>query len=307
MRYNLNINRILFKDSLGGRVVMDKKKSYTIGSVTSKDGTKIGYRQMGNGPAIILLHGGINASQHLMKLGTLLSDEFTVYIPDRRGRGMSGPIGDDYNIGKEDEDLDALLKKTAAHYVFGTADGALFALHASISNPAIQKIAAYEPLIFFDQPELEEFKSMIEHYNNHIAEGNMAAAMESLTKDSGKYMVINISPDFLLVPIFKLALKLDSWKVKGDDVTLQELLPTLQNELEVVQQTEGSLENYKNVSAEVLLLRGSETEPLLRDTQNTLNKVLPHSNLIELQGLDHGSAQDYGNPEPIAQELKRFF
>jgi len=286
---------------------MDKKKSYTIGSVTSKDSTKIGYRQMGSGPAIILLHGGINASQHLMKLGTLLSDEFTVYIPDRRGRGMSGPIGDDYNIGKEDEDLDALIKKTAAHYVFGTADGALFALHASISNPAIQKIAAYEPLIFFDQPGLEEFKSMIEHYNNHIAEGNVAAAMESLTKDSGKYMVINISPDFLLVPIFKLALKLDSWKVKGDDVTLQELLPTLHNELKVVQQTEGSLENYKNVSAEVLLLRGSETEPLLRDTQNTLNKVLPHSNLIELQGLDHGSAQDYGNPEPIAQELKRFF
>jgi hypothetical protein len=33
-----------------------------------------------------------------MKLGTLLSDEFTVYIPDRRGRGMSGPIGEDYSI-----------------------------------------------------------------------------------------------------------------------------------------------------------------------------------------------------------------
>jgi len=286
---------------------MVTKKSYTTGSVNSKDGTKIGYRKMGKGPGIILLHGGINASQHLMKLGTLLSDEFTVYIPDRRGRGMSGPIGDNYNIGKEDEDLDALLKKTGAHFVFGTADGALFALHASISNPNIHKIAAYEPLIFFGQPGLKEFETIIEHYNKHIAEGNMAASMESLTKDSGKYMVINITPDVLLVPIFKLALKLDVWKVKGDDVTLQELLPTLHNELEIVQKTEGTLENYKNVSAEVLLLRGSETEPLLRDTQDTLNKVLPHSNLIELQGLDHGSAQDYGNPEPIAQELKRFF
>ena len=110
----------------------NKNKSYTTDSVTSKDGTKIGYRQMGSGPGIILLHGGINASQHIMKLGTLLSDEFTVYIPDRRGRGMSGPIGDNYSIQKEDEDLDALLKKTGAHYVFGTADGALFALHAAI-------------------------------------------------------------------------------------------------------------------------------------------------------------------------------
>lgn len=173
----------------------NKNKSYTTDSVTSYDGTKIGYRQMGSGPSVILLHGGINASQHMMKLGTLLSDEFTVYIPDRRGRGMSGPIGDNYSIEREDEDLDALLKKTGAHYVFGTADGALFALHAAISNHDIHKIAAYEPLIFFGQPELEDFKKVIEHYDKHIEEGNVAAAMEGLTKDSGKYTVVNITPD----------------------------------------------------------------------------------------------------------------
>jgi pimeloyl-ACP methyl ester carboxylesterase len=78
--------------------IMDSTKSYTTDSVTSKDGTKIGYRQMGSGPGIILLHGGVNASQHLMKLGTSLLDEFTVYIPDRRGRGLSGPISDKYSI-----------------------------------------------------------------------------------------------------------------------------------------------------------------------------------------------------------------
>ena len=55
-----------------------------------------------------------------MKLGTLLSDTFTVYIPDRRGRGLSGPIGDNYSIEREDEDLEVLLNKTGAHYVFGT-------------------------------------------------------------------------------------------------------------------------------------------------------------------------------------------
>jgi pimeloyl-ACP methyl ester carboxylesterase len=285
----------------------NKNKIYTTDSVTSKDGTTIGYRQMGSGPGIILLHGGINASQHLMKLGTLLSDEFTVYIPDRRGRGMSGPIGDDYSIEKEDEDLEALLNKTGAHYVFGTADGALFALHASISNPAIHKIAAYEPLIFFGQPELAEFKKIIEHYDKNIAEGNVAAAMEGLTKDSRKYTLVNITPDIIMVPLFELALKYDSWKTKSDDVPLQELLPTMHDEIELVKETEGTLENYKNVSAEVLLLRGSKTEPLLSETQDALNDVLPNSKLVELEGLDHGSAQDYGKPEPIAQELKRFF
>ena len=37
--------------------------------------------------SVILLHGGVNASQHMMKLGHALADAFTVYLPDRRGRG----------------------------------------------------------------------------------------------------------------------------------------------------------------------------------------------------------------------------
>jgi pimeloyl-ACP methyl ester carboxylesterase len=40
-----------------------------MGSVVSKDGTVIGYRQMGDGPGVILFHGGANASQSYSKLG----------------------------------------------------------------------------------------------------------------------------------------------------------------------------------------------------------------------------------------------
>ncbi|MGB9979265.1 alpha/beta fold hydrolase [Methanobacterium sp.] len=282
-----------------------KKQKYTKGSVTSKDGTKIGYRQMGSGPGIILLHGGVNASQHLMKLGTLLSDNFTVYIPDRRGRGMSGPVGQDYSIEKEDEDLDALLKKTGAHYVFGTADGALFALHAAISNHDIHKVAAYEPLIFAGQPELEQFRITIRHLDKNIAEGKVAKATVDLTKDSVKF--IKPIPDFMMVPLVKLILWINIKTVKGDDVSYHELIPALDDELHLVEKTEGTLDDYKNVSAKVLLLEGSKTQSLLKDSVNDLNKALPHSNLIELKGLNHDSAQDYGKPEQIAEELLRFF
>jgi pimeloyl-ACP methyl ester carboxylesterase len=280
------------------------KQIYTKGSVTSKDGTKIGYRQMGSGPGIILLHGGVNASQNLMKLGTLLSDEFTVYIPDRRGRGMSGPYDKDYSIQKEDEDMDALLK-TGAHYVFGTADGALFALHAAISNKNIHKVAAYEPLVFVEQDGLDEFKAGIEHFNKNMATGNVAKAAVGLTKDSVKFL--KIIPDFIAIPIVKLILWRNARNVKGDDVAYQDLVPTLQQELQLVRKTEGTLENYKRVSAEVLLLVGSKTQSLIKDSLNALNKTIPNSNLVELEGLNHDSAQDYGKPRPIVQELKKFF
>ena len=70
----------------------------TQGFVASADGTRIGYRQLGSGPGVVLLHGGVNASQHLMRLGSALAGTFTVCIPDRRGRGLSGPIGADYGL-----------------------------------------------------------------------------------------------------------------------------------------------------------------------------------------------------------------
>jgi pimeloyl-ACP methyl ester carboxylesterase len=283
---------------------MSKEHTYTKEYVTSKDSTTIGYRQMGSGPGIILLHGGINASQHLMKLGTLLSDDFTVYIPDRRGRGLSGPIGEDYSIEKEDEDLNALLKKTGAHYVFGTADGALFALHAAISLQNIHKVAAYEPLIFTGQPGEKEFRTTIQKLDKNLAEGKLAKATVDLIKDSPKGSKI---PNFLYIPIIKLFFWINIKTVKGDDVSYQELIPPLADELHVVENTKGTLDDYKNVSAKVLLLEGSKTDPLLRDSVNALNKILPNSNLIELKSLNHDSAQDYGKPEPIALELKRFF
>jgi pimeloyl-ACP methyl ester carboxylesterase len=56
---------------------MSSKVAYSKQSVTSKDGTTIGFRQLGRGPAIVILHGGALASQHYMKLGSALADAFT--------------------------------------------------------------------------------------------------------------------------------------------------------------------------------------------------------------------------------------
>ena len=104
----------------------------TTGSVVSADGTRVGFRRLGRGPSVILLHGGVNASQHMMKLGRALADAFTVYLPDRRGRGMSGAFGPAFGIQREDEDLASIVEHTAAECVFGAAKGRLFALHGAM-------------------------------------------------------------------------------------------------------------------------------------------------------------------------------
>lgn len=67
---------------------------FALGEVRSGDGTTIGYQWLGTGPAVILLHGAGQWSGNLTLLAQALSGEFTVYVPDRRGRGRSGPYGD---------------------------------------------------------------------------------------------------------------------------------------------------------------------------------------------------------------------
>ena len=69
---------------------METLLPYTKAAAVSKDGTIIGYRQLGKGPGVILIHGGMEASQHFMQLATLLADSFTLSAaegPALQGRG----------------------------------------------------------------------------------------------------------------------------------------------------------------------------------------------------------------------------
>ena len=296
---------------------MSTKQKYTKGSVTSKDGTVIGYRQMGIGPGIILLHGGAKGSQSLMQLGMALSDDFTVYIPDRRGRGLSGPFGDNYGLQREVEDMEALLKKTGAHYVFGTATGGIIALQSALYLPTINKAILYEPPFYVNETEMNNFNDIGRRYDQFVAEGKLSSAMatssEIATKVSGDeleppYQWVKYMPNIILRLIFKIVLEIDARNVKGDDVTLKDLVPTFHNDVLLVNETKGTIQKFKNVSAEVLLLNGSKTFLFLKHIIDALNEVLPHVKRVEIQGIDHAAAEDTtGKPEIVAHEIKRFF
>src|SRR5215469_3924968 len=70
----------------------------TTGSVTSTDGTPIGYLRAGHGPAVVVLHGSNESARSHAQLALALADSFTVYLPDRRGRGLSGPHRPDHSM-----------------------------------------------------------------------------------------------------------------------------------------------------------------------------------------------------------------
>jgi pimeloyl-ACP methyl ester carboxylesterase len=116
-----------------------------MGTVTSKDGTRIAFDQSGEGPALILVVGAFNDRATGAPLARFLEQHFTVFNYDRRGRGESGDTAP-YAIEREIEDLDALIAQAGGSVcVFGYSSGATLALRAAAHGLAISQLALYDP------------------------------------------------------------------------------------------------------------------------------------------------------------------
>ncbi|MGH3734484.1 MAG: alpha/beta fold hydrolase [Micromonosporaceae bacterium] len=118
-------------------------------TVTSADGTTIAYQTAGSGPALIL----VDAASCYRQMGPMeelaghLTDQFTVTLYDRRGRGESTDT-EPYAIEREVDDLAALIDAAGGSaYVHGFSSGGTLALHAAAAGLPIRGLALLEPPI----------------------------------------------------------------------------------------------------------------------------------------------------------------
>jgi pimeloyl-ACP methyl ester carboxylesterase len=255
-----------------------------------------------------MLHGAMESAQSHMQLAEALADIYTVYLPDRRGRGLSGPYGKGYGVQEDVEDLDALLTRTGAHFVFGVSSGAIISLQAALTLPAIQKAAIFEPPLMFNGSAPTRW---LTRFDNEMAQGKVAAAM--ITGMKGAEMgppMLNLIPRWLLERMTTMMMASEDKKAGDDDVTMRMLAPTLHYDFQLVIEMDGALESFRALRAEVLLLGGSKSPAYLTRAVDALEKVLPHVARVEFPGLGHeasGNTDRRGQPERVAQELRRFF
>lgn len=296
---------------IASQAVTTAQQHYTTDSVTSKDGTTIGYRQLGHGPGVVLLHGAMESADSHMQLAGALADAFTVYAPDRRGRGLSDPFGGEYSAQTELDDLKALLARTGARYVFGVSAGGDICLQAALTLPTIQKVAVYEPALIVNGSLSTAF---LTRYDRELAQGKIAAAL--VTGMLGAQMgppMLHVMPRWLLESFTKKAMASEEANPNGSYVSMRALAPTLRYDFQVVVKMSENLERFRALHTNVLLLGGSKSPAYLKTALDTLEKMLPHATRIEFPGLDHGGSSDAsstnrgGQPERVAQELRRFF
>jgi pimeloyl-ACP methyl ester carboxylesterase len=288
--------------------VQDRPTSAITGSVTSKDGTTIGYRRFGTGPGLVILHGAMESSQSHLQLAEALAGDLTVYLPDRRGRGLSGPFGSDYSIRREVEDLGALLAVTDARQVLGVSSGALITLQAALTLPALRKLAIFEPPLLVGGPALT---ASLARFDGEIAAGNVAAAL--ITGMQAAEMgppIFNLIPRWPLERLTRLAMAGENRKAAPDAVTMRMLAPTLHYDFQLITEMVGKLESFAAIDAEVLLLGGSKSPAYLKASVDGLEKVLPHATRVEFPGLGHGAtgnADRGGKPRLVARALGQFY
>jgi len=281
--------------------------------VISRDGTVIGYRCMGRGPGIALVQGSMGTIDNFTQLACELSDDFTVHLPERRGRGISPKVyTETHTVARDVEDLAALSEHAGIRYVFGLSSGGLIALEAVSALPGVERIAVYEPPLFVDGPPVDA----LERFTRDMANGDTAHALVVAMKASqmGPPILQHV-PNWILTPLTNQLLEREAKNAEhGADRYWHDVAPTLQFDFEVIDEASRRWQSYRDVEVPVLLLGGSKSPRYLTRALDALEQILPCVRRVELAALDHGAAWDQhprqnrrGDPKRVAAELRTFF
>lgn len=153
--------------------------------VRSKDGTTIAYERQGNGPAIILVTGGLDDGAENEPLAVELAQRYTVYNYARRGRADSGDTLP-YAVEREIEDIEALIAEAGGSaHLYGVSSGGALVFEASAAGVAADKIAVYEVPYLIGDDATRGWRAYVDALGPVLAEDRRGDALELFMRMAG--------------------------------------------------------------------------------------------------------------------------
>jgi pimeloyl-ACP methyl ester carboxylesterase len=114
-------------------------------TVKTSHGIRIAFERTGSGPPLVLVHGGVSDHTRWKPVVAELSDRFTVFAMDRRGRGLSGD-NPTYNLSLECQDVATVVRAAGpGTALLGHSFGAICALEAALLVDSLRHLILYEP------------------------------------------------------------------------------------------------------------------------------------------------------------------
>lgn len=250
-----------------------------MGTVISRDGTRIAFSQSGEGPAIILVVGAFNDRATGAPLAQVLERHFTVLNYDRRGRGESGDTAP-YAIEREIEDLDALIAHAGGSAcVFGYSSGAILSLRAAAHGLTIPRLAFYEP-----PPTGAKAGDLAPQLAELIAAGRRGDAVELFQTEA-----VGI-PAAVVVQLRNAPFR----------PALEQMAQTLVYESTILRALPTEL--ISSVRAPTLVIDGEQSPQVMRQAAHSLADALPDGRYRTLEGVGHDIV-----PAVVAPMLEEFF
>lgn len=261
-------------------------------TVTSKDGTTIAYDQVGTGPALILAGGMFEYrawESETPKLAAfpLLTQHFTVFHYDRRGRGDSSDTLP-FAVEREIEDIEALIDEAGGSaFVFGISSGAALAFEAALRlGSKVKKVALYDPPYNDEADARQAWKNFRQELKDTLAAGRRGDAVGLFM------MLVGMPADHLegmrQSPLFPM------WEA---------IAPTIAYDAAAVgEEAAVPADRAARVTLPTLVINGSESYPFMLVSGATLAQAIPNAQYRILKGQTHEVA-----PEAIAPVLVEFF
>jgi pimeloyl-ACP methyl ester carboxylesterase len=280
---------------------MGSMTAFTTGSAESADGARIGFRRAGSGRPLVLVHGGMLGSQHFVALAGKLAADFEVVVPDRRGRGMSGPYGEAGTriVDREASDIRAVIAEVGAHDLFGLSSGAIVSLNAVLGTTTVTRLALYEPPLSVDGSTPLGWTG---RYEREIAAGKTSSALITVMR--------GLRTDRIMSRVPHTAAPLMDWMLRRErpepgEVAIRDLVPTFHYDIAIIEETADRVADYASVQADTLLIGGEKSPSFLAHSLDALETVLPNCRRITLPGVGHNAAVD--QPDRVAAVLREFF
>jgi pimeloyl-ACP methyl ester carboxylesterase len=259
--------------------------------VTSKDGTRIAYDRIGNGPPLVLVAGAVMNRAFPNPLGSLLAPDFTVFNYDRRGRNESGDT-QPYAVEREIEDLEAVINESGPAFVLGMSSGAVLALEAAASGLAIKKLALYEPPLLVDDSRPPAPTDYVKRLKDAVSSGRRGDAVEIFMGEAVRVPPEEISgmrnsPVWPAMEAIAHTLAYDGEIMEG--LMLGKPFPAER------------AKRWASVTIPTLIMNGGAGWPFMRTGADALAKIMPNAERRTLEGQTHDV-----NPEVLAPVLVEF-
>jgi pimeloyl-ACP methyl ester carboxylesterase len=258
----------------------------TTGSVTSRDGTAIGYRATGSGAPFVLVHGSAADGTRWAPIREQLSERFGLHAVDRRGRGLSGDAGA-YAIEREFEDVAAVVDSFDEPVVLlGHSYGATAALEAARLTSNIAALVLYEPPL---PVGLEIYEpSVVERLEGLLAAGDRDGLLTTFMREVPRVPESHIET------------------MRGQETWAARVAAahTIPRELRAVNEYSADVrEDFAGVDVRTLLLVGGASPAFLVEPSRVLAESLPDAEVAVFEGHAH-SAMDTATDEFVARVVE---